>query len=1281
MGKLTKLRSTIPLIFSTFFLAFGLKAQNVSVNGSTSVDGSYATLGAAFTAINGEAQTSKTIAISITGNTTEHSTATLNNKGWKSLSIFPAGDYTISGVGIAGALIHFSGDTAVTVDGLNSGGKSLRIENNMTVESSAIFFTGDCKNILIQNCTILGACTDADFAAVLFGSGFTTGNDSIKINACTIGGGSVSGIRSVGSLGANQENSNNSITNCLIGDYYSDLHSSNGIYLGAGNTAWNISGNRFYQSATRTYGFAKTHTAIGIASGNGHTVLNNIIGYANAAGTGTYTMTSTVGARFIAIDIAAGSTTPSSVQGNTISGISFTTASANIDDYGAFCGIRVASGDVNIGDITGNTIGGTTGVDLITLSSTNIAALVGINIASTGIVTIKNNILGGLSSTSPTITNGSYIYGTTISGIATALTISDNTIGNKTANNMRAGSTTTTNASSVASGIIFSITPMTTTISGNTIQNFTSYGISSSAVRGIITASASGNTSSINITGNTISQLSTNGTVAGLVSGQPAASGISLSIGTKDIIANNTISDINIFSTEAISSYAVGIAHANATGTIIRNNKIFNITNTSTSTNVNTPSVAAGIAVRSATDTLTILNNMISLGSGSSANTAIVGIHANNGSNPIPVVENIYHNTVNISGTVTTGAMPSFGFYRGDFTTTARTPVVNIKNNIFTNSRSGGTGSHYAIANNYGATVSAANWSANAADYNVLNANAATIGWWGANKTFADWKTSSAGDANSYSGYAITYMDPASDLHLNTGTTPTIAESRATVIAGVTTDIDGDKRPGPLVSTNGGGLIPDIGADEIDGVIVDLIPPVITYTALTAACDTASRTLTATIVDSGKVYTTGLLQSRIYYRKNKNAWVSTQGALTAGTASNGTWSFNLNSSALVNLAAGDTVSYFVITQDLGGNVTANPSAGLSATDVNTITTYPTTPNEYIIKLTPTIVSVTGGAVCDSGKVTFNATASAGSLNWYDVANGGSSLGTNNLYTTEVLKTTTPYYVEATDNGCVSVRKSALAVVNHSTDSTLPPVAACETYVWKGKTYITSGIYKDTTKNAAGCDSIITLNLTINHSTTHNDTIKACAPYLWYGNAYTTSGIYKDTIKNKAGCDSLLTLNLTITHVNATVTVLNNVITADSTVDSYQWIDCKTNLPISGETSKVFTATAPSGSYAVIETKNGCVDTSICTPIVITGIASIDKDQLHLYPNPGAGLYTLSLPEKATVTIISLTGEIVYNEQLSKGVNSIDLLKTANGIYIVHVTSAQTQQVLRLIKQE
>jgi hypothetical protein len=203
MGKLTKLRSTIPLILIAFFLAIGLKAQNVSITGSTSVDGSYATLGDAFTAINGEAQTSNTILVSITGNTTENTTANLNNKGWKSLTITPAGAYTISGVGIAGAVIQLNGDTAVTIDGLNTGGKSLKIQSSMTVEASTISFVGDCKNILVQNCTILGSTMDSDYGIIFFRNGLTNGNDYIKINACIIdsaaSGPAVNAIRSVSS--------------------------------------------------------------------------------------------------------------------------------------------------------------------------------------------------------------------------------------------------------------------------------------------------------------------------------------------------------------------------------------------------------------------------------------------------------------------------------------------------------------------------------------------------------------------------------------------------------------------------------------------------------------------------------------------------------------------------------------------------------------------------------------------------------------------------------------------------------------------------------------------------------------------------------------------------------------------------------------------------------------------------------------------------------------------------------------------------------------------------
>ena len=90
------------------------------------------------------------------------------------------------------------------------------------------------------------------------------------------------------------------------------------------------------------------------------------------------------------------------------------------------------------------------------------------------------------------------------------------------------------------------------------------------------------------------------------------------------------------------------------------------------------------------------------------------------------------------------------------------------------------------------------------------------------------------------------------------------------------------------------------------------------------------------------------------------------------------------------------------------------------------------------------------------------------------------------------------------------------------------------YVWFGETYIQSGQYQHTIQNIAGCDSIITLNLTITKpdvpcQTTYG-TVNASAEgsYVWFGETYTQSGQYQHTIQNVAGCDSIITLNLTIT---------------------------------------------------------------------------------------------------------------------------------------------------------
>ena len=94
------------------------------------------------------------------------------------------------------------------------------------------------------------------------------------------------------------------------------------------------------------------------------------------------------------------------------------------------------------------------------------------------------------------------------------------------------------------------------------------------------------------------------------------------------------------------------------------------------------------------------------------------------------------------------------------------------------------------------------------------------------------------------------------------------------------------------------------------------------------------------------------------------------------------------------------------------------------------------------------------------------------------------------------------------------------------------VTACDSTIWQGNTYTTSGLYSDTLTAANGCDSIVTLNLNINNAASSDTTATACDSLVWRGVTYTSSGTYYDTLQTQTGCDSVVTLNLTITHTNS-----------------------------------------------------------------------------------------------------------------------------------------------------
>ncbi len=190
-----------------------------------------------------------------------------------------------------------------------------------------------------------------------------------------------------------------------------------------------------------------------------------------------------------------------------------------------------------------------------------------------------------------------------------------------------------------------------------------------------------------------------------------------------------------------------------------------------------------------------------------------------------------------------------------------------------------------------------------------------------------------------------------------------------------------------------------------------------------------------------------------------------------------------------------------------------------------------------------------------------------------------------------------------------------------------------------------------------------------------DTQTACDSFTWIdGNTYTTSNTTATyNIVNGAanGCDSLVTLNLTINTVDNSVIDDSPTLTSNAVGATYQWIDCdNANEPITEETNASFTATT-NGNYAVIVTENGCTDTSDCITISNVGLEEIQNNNvgLSIYPNPSTGRFAIdhNSSKPVQLKIVDLHGKRIFQSELTKKSNVIDLSNQAAGIYFIDVT--------------
>ncbi|GAB1450158.1 hypothetical protein MASR2M47_02140 [Draconibacterium sp.] len=159
-------------------------------------------------------------------------------------------------------------------------------------------------------------------------------------------------------------------------------------------------------------------------------------------------------------------------------------------------------------------------------------------------------------------------------------------------------------------------------------------------------------------------------------------------------------------------------------------------------------------------------------------------------------------------------------------------------------------------------------------------------------------------------------------------------------------------------------------------------------------------------------------------------------------------------------------------------------------------------------------------------------------------------------------------------GCDSVVTLDLTINNSTTGTDVQ--TACDTYTWiDGQTYTASNnVAQWTLTNAAGCDSIVTLDLTINNSTTGTDVQTACDTYTWIdGQTYTASNNSATfTLTNAAGCDSIVTLDLTIDNSTSGTDV-------QTACDTYTWIDGNTYT--ASNNSATFTLTNAAGCDSIV----------------------------------------------------------------------------------------------------
>jgi len=428
---------------------FRFSAVAQPISGTKAIPGDYVSLTAAFAdlttkGVNGpvvmelqpgyaptSAETTGGISYGFTGGSTTNTVTIRPASAASNLSI---------GGTVMGPMFSITGGKNLVLDGRPGGsGNSvpgaalatdLTISNlDTSIGGSAVSFINDANNNVLQHCQLRASTSGATTGAVVYFGAASAGgnsNNTVQYNDIREAG---SSFPTAGVLCTGSKNAGNTITGNNIYNFFSTTAHTYGLYLSAAADSWTITSNSFYQTTSRVAPGNFFMYGINASAGFSHTIAGNFIG-GLAPGCGAasapLTISGSAAYKFVGIQLnTITSTAVSSIQGNTVANISWTTSSSTATASGVFSGIYVAAGNANIGTVTGNSIGALALPLSVTLaSSTSGAAVNGIAInsaASVGIINVAQNTVANLTGIGKSATVGATVRGIFLASATNAM--------------------------------------------------------------------------------------------------------------------------------------------------------------------------------------------------------------------------------------------------------------------------------------------------------------------------------------------------------------------------------------------------------------------------------------------------------------------------------------------------------------------------------------------------------------------------------------------------------------------------------------------------------------------------------------------------------------------------------------------------------------------------------------------------------------------------------------------------------------------------------------------